>query len=93
MAQWVNAREHPGRSKRVRINLPVILEIRRGSEVKAVIEDLSQDGFRFRSEVPLRAGEALKMRLPRGVVDCELRWVDGYNAGGVFKQPDSAAQW
>lgn len=93
MAQWVNAREHPGRPKRVLVNLPVVLEIGLDSKAKAVIEDLSQDGFRLRSEVPLHAGQALKMHLPREIVECELRWVDGFTAGGIFHRRANPAQW
>lgn len=93
MAEWVNSREHVGRARRVKINMSVILELASGCKVKATIDDLSRDGFRLRSESVLHLGQTLTMHSPRETVLCELRWVDGHEAGGVFQQQAEPPKW
>jgi hypothetical protein len=93
MAEWVTAREHAGRQRRIRISMPVELELTPGSKIAAEINDLSKDGFRLRSSAVLHAGQALTMHLPRDTARCEVRWVDGLDAGGVFHEPARISEW
>jgi hypothetical protein len=59
-----------------------------GSEVAVTVTDLSEGGFRLTSEEILEVGEQVKLRADRhGEVRAEIRWVDGFSAGGVFLTP------
>jgi hypothetical protein len=93
MVDWVHGREHPERAERVKVRMPVDLELSPNSLVRAIIDDLSRDGFRLRSRAILHEGQSLKMHLPRATVTCELRWVDGLQAGGVFIEAPDAPSW
>jgi hypothetical protein len=73
--------------------MAVQLELGPHRMVKAILDDLSQDGFRLRSGALLHPGQILKIHLPRETAICELRWVDGLQAGGVFTEASNAATW
>jgi hypothetical protein len=92
MVEWVHVREHTERPRRVSVSMRVVLELAPGSEVKAIIDDLSNSGFRLRSRSILHVGQAVRMQLPRETIDCGLRWVDGLEAGGVFLQQTPTAR-
>lgn len=83
----------PGRPTRARVRLPVMLEVRPDCRMKAIVEDLSKDGFRLRSRALLHVGQVVSLHMPRGTVVCELRWVDGFTAGGVFLDKSTLAVW
>jgi hypothetical protein len=80
----LRAREHPGRPPRVQVNMNVVVEFETGATIKAVIQDLSTGGFRLRSRTLFYVAQRVKLHLPREIVEGELRWVDGFEAGGVF---------
>ena len=82
-----------GRPSRARVRLPVMLEVRPDCRVKAIIEDLSKDGFRLRSRALLHVGQVVTLHMPRETLECELRWADGFNAGGVFLNKSTLAVW
>jgi hypothetical protein len=84
MYQWVNGREHVGRARRVMIRMPVLLELAEGRLVEAMLADLSSAGFKLRCGSPLRPGQEMMMRLPHQRISCEVRWVNGDEAGGLF---------
>lgn len=84
MCQWVNGREHVGRARRVMIRMPVLLELAGGRLVEAMLADLSSAGFKLRCRSPLRPGEEMMMHLPHQRIPCEVRWVNGDEAGGLF---------
>ena len=71
----------------------VNLELGPDTIIKAVIGDLSKDGFRLRSGAVLHVGQKVTMHLPRETVACELRWVNGMQAGGVFADAPAAPAW
>lgn len=73
--------------------MSTVLEIQPDFRVKAIIADLSKDGFRLRSRALLHVGQIVKLHMPREMVPCELRWVDGFNAGGVFLEKSNLADW
>lgn len=75
------------------MRLPVVMEIRPDFKVKAFLEDLSKDGFRIRSRAVLHVGQVVSLHMPRETVACELRWVDGFAAGGVFLTQSTLAVW
>lgn len=89
----VKPREPARRPTRVKVTMPIMLEVSPGRTVKAIIDDLSKDGFRLRSRAPLEVGQRVKIHMPRETVDCELLWVDGQCAGGVFAETAQAAIW
>lgn len=81
------------RGRRVRVMMPVLLEIAPNCTVKAIIDDLSAKGFRLRSRVVLHVGQQVTMRLPRGNATCRLHWVDGLRAGGEFIDEAKEPSW
>ena len=81
------------RPARARVRLHAMMEVRPDFTVKAILEDLSKDGFRLRSRVILHAGQIVTLHMPRETVACELRWVDGFEAGGVFLDRSTLAVW
>lgn len=93
MLEWVHSREHIGRARRVKIRMAVSLELSEDRIVKALLDDLSKDGFRLRSGALLHPGQRLRMHLPRETVSCELKWVDGLEAGGVFSDAPTVPAW
>ena len=58
-------------------------------EVDIVIVDVSHNGFRIRSNDPIRTSSAgAKLNLDRyGEFRIEIRWANGHEAGGVFLDP------
>ena len=93
MSRWVNERQHIGRAARVRVSMPVVLELAPARRVKGLICDLSKEGFRLRSGALLYAGQAVSMHLPRQTVVCQVRWVDGIEAGGIFAEKVELPEW
>lgn len=89
----MDGREHVDRAHRVKVFMPVVLEIVPGCTVNATIADLSREGFRLRSPVVLSVAQAMTMHLPRETVRCELRWVDGLEAGGIFHGRAQTPTW
>ncbi|MGZ2411822.1 PilZ domain-containing protein [Sphingomonas sp. F9_3S_D5_B_2] len=81
------------RPRRIRISMPVTLELSADRTAKAIIDDLSKDGFRLRSRAALQPGQKLKMHTPRETLACELRWVNGFTAGGVFAENSDPPRW
>lgn len=73
--------------------MPVVLELAPDRKVKATIGDLSHNGFRLKSDSLLHVGQSMKMLMPRETVSCELRWVDGHDAGGVFHEEARPPAW
>lgn len=73
--------------------MKIVLELSPESEVDACLQNLSKDGFRLTSQAQLHVGQELKMRLARETVDCELLWVDGLEAGGVFAERAEEPKW
>ena len=86
-------RTFPSRSTRARVRLPVIMAVRPGFKVKAVIDDLSKDGFRLRSRAMLHARQVVTLEMPRETVACEVRWVNGFEAGGIFVNESKLPDW
>lgn len=72
------------RAPRAKVRMPVRLTTRPGFTAQAFFEDLSKDGFRLRSPIVLHVGQLISLEMPRETVACEVRWVDGFEAGGVF---------
>lgn len=83
----------PRRAHRVVLNMPVWMELVPGCLVNATIVDLSAEGFRLTSESMLYVGEAIQMHMPKGSITCELRWVDGLEAGGIFLEKVQVRSW
>lgn len=81
------------RSARARVRLPVLMTVRPDLKVKAVIEDLSKDGVRLRSRVILHEGQVVSLEMPREIIACEIRWVLGFNAGGILLTEQPVAEW
>lgn len=83
----------PTRSARAKVRLPVIMAVRPDFKIKAVIEDLSKDGVRLRSRVVLHEGQVVRLKMPRETIACEIRWVNGFEAGGVLTDKSTLPDW
>lgn len=92
MVDWAHVREH-ARAPRVRVSIPVLLEVAPNCTVKARIANVSQGGFRLAADAVLQVGQTMKMHLPRESVSCELCWADGLEAGGIFHDRAELRTW
>lgn len=81
----------PDRSARARVHLSIIMAVRPDFKVKAVIENLSKDGVRIKSRVLLYAGQVIELEMPRETFACQVRWVSGFEAGGILVRDPSLA--
>lgn len=81
------------RDRRVKVSMRVSLKIDSGHTALAIVDDLSKDGFRMRSRALFHPGQRFRMHMPRDTADCEIRWADGLEAGGVFLQRAPAPKW
>jgi hypothetical protein len=61
--------------------------------VKALNEDISKEGFRLRSRAVLHVGQLITLTMPSETIAAEVRWVDGFEAGGVFLEKCDLAVW
>lgn len=72
------------RPPRIDVQTEAMLTFADGSTVRVIVTDISHGGFRLRSEELLEAGEKVQLRDRHGEAAAEIRWVDGFTAGGVF---------
>ena len=82
------------RAPRVGLRLPAILVREDSSEEQVTVIDVSSGGFKLEiSEAP-RIGEFVGLRVDKsGLIDAQIRWVLGDEAGGVFLSPVDYAEW
>jgi hypothetical protein len=78
-----------GKARRPRIDVhnDAILIFDDGSEVAVTVSDLSEGGFRLRSEEVLEVGETVWLRDRNGDMRAQIRWVTGFEAGASFLGP------
>lgn len=78
------------RRPRVGVRRDALLILSDGSAVAATLFDVSEDGFRLRSEEILEVGEEVRLRDRNGEMRALIRWVSGFEAGGQFlsRAPD-----
>jgi hypothetical protein len=53
-------------------------------EIDALILDISSNGFRLEVDDELRIGEFVSLRVDDELVQAQIRWVLGKEAGGTF---------
>lgn len=76
------------RGPRVATDLKATLLRSSGEELSVIITDISKDGFKISSDVQLKIGERIDLRVPKtGDVPAQIRWALGNEAGGVFLAP------
>ena len=75
------------------MRLPVVVAVRPDFKIKAVIDNLSKDGVRLKSRVVFHQGQVVSLELPRETIACEIRWVDGFDAGGVLLDDYALPDW
>lgn len=78
------AREWHARTTRIEVGYDVLVRCAAG-DIPARVVNVSSDGFRLRAERPLEQGWEVTLEMQyaepvKGVV----RWVAGFDAGGVF---------
>ena len=78
------------RAPRVGLRLPAMLVREDSTEEKVTIIDVSSGGFKSEvSETP-KIGEFVGKS---GLIDAQIRWALGNEAGGVFLAPVDYAEW
>ena len=82
------------RAPRVGLRLLATLVREDSTEEKVTIVDVSSGGFKIEvSETP-RIGEFVGLRVDKsGIIDAQIRWALGNEAGGVFLSPVDYAEW
>lgn len=76
------------RAPRVSSHLRATLIDSNGREMPGIVTDISKSGFRIKSEEPLMIGECVRVRVDRyGNYAAQIRWANGFDAGGVFLDP------
>ena len=81
------------RPARVKLRLPVTLELAPEGTVDGVIRDLSSDGFCLKLRRALIVNDRFTMHMVRGKATCQVRWVNGSICGGVFDEKVSEHSW
>jgi hypothetical protein len=77
----------PGISKReprTDVRKPAVVVNSDGMEIDALILDISSNGFRLAVDDELRIGEFVSLRVDDELVQAQIRWVLGKEAGGTF---------
>jgi hypothetical protein len=77
----------PGISKReprTDVRKPAVVVNSDGMEIDALILDISSNGFRLEVDDELRIGEFVSLRVDDELVQAQIRWVLGKEAGGTF---------
>jgi len=77
----------PGISKReprTDVRKPAVVVNSDGMEIDALILDVSSNGFRLEVDDELRIGEFVSLRVDDELVQAQIRWVLGKEAGGTF---------
>lgn len=73
------------RPTRILLNAPIGIDMEDGSRVMGTLLDLSSGGFRIKSDELLQVGERVTLHMDGAdPMTGEIRWVTGFNAGGVF---------
>lgn len=75
------------RERRIDVRKPAILVNSDGMEIMAIVLDISSHGFRVEVDDQLRVGELVSLHVDGGLVNAEIRWVLGKEAGGSFITP------
>lgn len=82
----------PKREPRIDVRMPAVVINSDGMEIDAIVLDISSHGFRVEVDEELRVGEFVSLRVDDELVNGEIRWVLGKEAGGSFISPvDSSA--
>jgi len=77
----------PGISKReprTDVRKPAVVVNSDGMEIDALILDISSNGFRLEVDDELRIGGFVSLRVDDELVQAQIRWVLGKEAGGTF---------
>lgn len=75
----------PRRFPRVEVSASATLVMDDGGEIPVILLDVSNAGFRLRSDELLQAGERVRVRSEEAdEFTAEIRWVRGFEAGGEF---------
>lgn len=75
------------RRPRIEVRNDAVLILSDGSEVPVTVFDLSESGFRLQSTEILEVGEEIRLRDRNGEMRAQIRWVTGFEAGGMFLNP------
>lgn len=75
------------RERRIDVRKPAILVNSDGMEIMAIVLDISSHGFRVEVDDQLRVGELVSLHVDGELVNAEIRWVLGKEAGGSFITP------
>jgi hypothetical protein len=77
-----------GRERRVTLNCEAVVVEPDGCSTDVILIDMTQHGFRLRSENELEVGAEVLLQMPQvPAVRGMIHWMSGHEAGGVFLDP------
>lgn len=88
----VRSRGMTKREPRIDVRKPGVLVNSDGMEIDSVVLDISSHGFRVELDEPLRVGEFVSLRVDDELVNAQIIWVLGSEAGGKFIAPVDPAR-
>ena len=77
-----------GRERRVTLNCEAVVVEPDGCSTDVILIDMTQHGFRLRSQDELEVGAEILLQMPQvPAVRGMIHWMSGHEAGGVFLDP------
>jgi hypothetical protein len=77
-----------GRERRVTLNCEAVVVEQDGCSTDVILVDMTQHGFRLRSQDELEVGAQILLQMPQvPAVRGMIHWMSGHEAGGVFLDP------
>ena len=83
--EWVRRREHPVREARLRISMPVVIELS-DRRIGGAVVDLSENGIRIRASEPIGSVSSIRLFYDGGVLSADVRWIDGLEFGALVNE-------
>jgi hypothetical protein len=76
------------RPPRIATRIDAVLIDSDGGRLEVMITDLSSEGFRLQTSETLQIGERVRLCTARyGENLAEIKWAEGFEAGGIFLEP------
>ena len=77
-----------GRERRVTLNCEAVVVEPDGCSTDVTLIDMTQHGFRLRSDDELEVGAEILLQMPQvPAVRGLIHWISGHEAGGIFLDP------
>lgn len=80
LSEWVRQHEHPGRSARLRVRMPIEIE-QAGRLIAGKIVDISPTGLRIRADEPIDPAGSIRLACFGLWHWAQIKWVEGLEFG------------